>query len=128
MDELTDLRVNYAKYNQYQEPVRAQQNTRQEMNSDLTEQNNVMVLLDIKRDCEELCATYEYNFAEDADLARFNADAKILLDKYKEAQVRSIEAYFDKSEWEAQRGIIHMYVTMAPKDLAKTSIIEIDVV
>lgn len=128
MDELTDLRVNYAKYNQYQEPVRAQQNTRQEMNSDLTEQNNVMVLLDIKRDCEELCATYEYNFAEDADLARFNADAKILLDKYKEAQVRSIEAYFDKSEWEAQRGIIHMYVTMAPKDLVKTSIIEIDVV
>ena len=128
MDELTDLRVNYAKYNQYQEPVRAQQNTRQENNSDLTEQNNVMVLLDIKRDCEELCATYEYNFAEDADLARFNADAKILLDKYKEAQVRSIEAYFDKSEWEAQRGIIHMYVTMAPKDLVKTSIIEIDVV
>lgn len=128
MDELTDLRVNYFKYNQYQQPVRAQQNSRQEKYSDLTEMNNVMVVLDIRRDCKELCATYEYNFAEDADLARFNGEIKIILDKYKDAQVRDITASFGKSEWEAQRGIIHLYVTMGPKDLVKTTIIEIDVV
>jgi len=50
-----------------------------------------------------------------------------LADKYANAQVRSIGAYFDKNAWEAERGILHLYVEMVHKDLVKTTIIEIDV-
>lgn len=127
MDELCDLRVNFARINSKQQIIRATQTTRQEISSNLSEANNVFILLDIKRDCEKLCATYEYNFSEQSDIARFNKDAGNLLTKYANAQVRSIQASFNKNDWEAERGILHLYVGLVNKDLVKTSIIEIDV-
>ncbi len=127
MDQLVDNNINYAKISPKGEIVRAIQNTRQDRLSNLSEANNVFILLDIKRDCEALCAEYEYMFSEDSDIARFNSDAKVLLDKYEAAQVRSIAAAFSKNAWEAERGILHMYVEFVHKDLVKTSIIEIDV-
>lgn len=127
MDQLVDNNINYAKVSPKGEIVRAIQNTRQDKLSNLSEANNVFILLDIKRDCEALCAGYEYMFSEESDIARFNADAKVLLSKYEAAQVRSIGASFSKNTWEAERGILHMYVEFVHKDLVKTSIIEIDV-
>ena len=47
--------------------------------------------------------------------------------RYRDAQVRSINAYFDKNDWEAERNILHLYVEMVHKDLVKITIIEIDV-
>lgn len=126
MDELADGNVNIAKYNQRQMVVRAMQNSSQSKLSSLTEMNNVLVLKDVKRDCELLCTYYEYEFSEDDDIARFNADVANITARYSD-QVRTINAYFDKSDWEAERSIIHLYVEMVFKDLVKTSIIEIDV-
>ena len=127
MDELAEAHVNFAKYNANQVVVRAMQDTKQYKQTNLSEQNNTLILLDIKRDCERLCAAYEYDFSEPTDIARFNADIEVIASKYREAQVRSINAYFDKSDWEAERNILHLYVEMVHKDLIRITIIEIDV-
>lgn len=127
MDEYADLNLNIAKYNQNQVIVRAMQNSAQAKLSALTEMNNVLVLLDVKRDCERLCAYYEYDFMEADDIARFNTDVANVVARYADGQVRSISAHFDKNSWEAERSIIHLYVEMVMKDLVKTTIIEIDV-
>lgn len=127
MDELAEKHCNIAKYNQSQVVVRSMQNTAQNKMTALTELNNVLILLDVKRDCEQLCAEYEYDFSEPEDIARFNVAASAITEKYSAAQVRSISAYFDKNDWEAERNILHLYVEMVNKDLVKTTIIEIDV-
>ena len=51
----------------------------------------------------------------------------MIASKYRDAQVRSIDAYFDKSDWESERNILHLYVTLVHKDLVRVTIIEIDV-
>lgn len=127
MDELADMHCNIAKYNQNQVIVRAMQNTAQSKMTALTELSNVLILLDVKRDCERLCSQFEYDFSEPEDIARFNVAVSTITDKYAAAQVRSISAHFDKNDWEAERSILHLYVEMVHKDLVKTTIIEIDV-
>lgn len=127
LDELADKHCNVAKYNQNQVIVRSMQNTAQLKLTALTEMNNVLILLDIKRDCERICAQNEYDFSEPEDIARFNVSMSTVTEKYAAAQVRSIGAYFDKNAWEAERGILHLYVEIVNKDLVKTTIIEIDV-
>ena len=138
MDELAEMHVNFAKYNANQVVVRAMQDTKQSKQTALSEQNNTLILLDIKRECEHrdahiqrecerLCASYEYDFSEATDIARFNADVEVVAAKYREAQVRSINAYFDKNSWEAERNILHLYVELVHKDLIRVTIIEIDV-
>jgi len=127
MDELANMKVNFAKLNVNQDVVRATQTTCQAKQTTLSELNNVFILLDIKRDCEKVCTKFEFNFSEASDIARFNTVVKTTLGSYADAQVRSIEAHFDKNSWEAERGILHLYVAFVHKDLVKTSIIEIDV-
>lgn len=127
MDEMYEERINYARINAKRRTIIATQLTRQIKNSNLSELNNVQILLDIKRDCERMCAEYQYNFSEPSDIAQFNKDAETILSKYREAQVRSIKATFDKNDWEAERGILHLYVDLVHKDLVKQTIIEIDV-
>lgn len=127
MDELVDERINFARINASQNIVRATQTTRQTKLSNLSEASNMFILLDIKRDCERMCDEYQYNFSEPEDIAKFNKDAETILAKYAESQVRSIQASFNKNDWEATRGILHLYVGFEHKDLVKTSIIEIDV-
>jgi len=127
MDELSEAHVNYARLNANQDVIRCTQDSRQLTNSKLSELNNVFVLLDIKRDCEKLCSTFDFNFSDPADIERFNAVARDLLGGYSAAQVQSITAKFDKSAWEAERGIVHLYVAMVNRDILKTTIIEIDV-
>ena len=127
MDELADKHCNVAKYNQNQVVVRSMQNTAQSKMTALSELSNVLILLDVKRDCERLCSQYEYDFSEPEDIMSFNAALSTITSKYAAAQVRSISAHFDKNDWEAERNILHLYVEMVHKDLVKTTIIEIDV-
>ena len=127
MDDLADAKLNIAKYNQRQVVVRSMQNTTQDKLTNLTEQNNALIVLDVKRDCELLVSTYEYDFSEAADIARFNTDIAKITNKYADKQVRRISGYFDKSQWEAERSILHLYIELVHKDLVKTVIIEIDV-
>lgn len=127
MNEFVEERINFARINAKQRTVLATQTTRQVKTSNLSEMNNVQILLDVKRACEEMCDEYQYNFSEPEDIVRFNKDAETVLSQFDGTQVRSIEASFDKNDWEAERGILHLYVSMEHKDLVKTTIIEIDV-
>lgn len=127
MDEMCEERINFARINAKQRTVIATQTTRDVVSSNLSEMNNVQILLDVKRACEEMCDEYQYNFSEPEDIIRFNKDAESILGVFEGTQVRSIQASFDKNDWEAERGILHLYVDLEHKDLVKTTIIEIDV-
>lgn len=127
MDELAEMHINFAKYNANQEICRAMQDTRQIKQTVLSEQNNMLIVLDIKRDAERLSAQFEYDFSEPEDLARFNAAMQVLVDKYAAAQVRSITAEYSKNQWESERNYIHLNIALVCKDLVRTTIIEIDV-
>lgn len=127
MDELADMRVNYVAMNAEQQVIRMTQTTRQKRISNLSELNNVLVLFDVKRDCERICTKFGFNFSEASDITRFNRVAEDTLSFYKDQMVRSIKAEYSKNEWEAKRNIVHMNVEMVHKDLVKHFIIEIDV-
>ena len=127
MDELADDRCNVAKFNQNQIVVRSMQNTTDHNLSSLTEENNCLLVLDVRRDAESLVANYEYDFMERSDIARFNAALTGILNRYAGTQLRSITGHFDRNQWEAERSILHLYIELVCKDLVKTIIIEIDV-
>lgn len=127
LDELTESHVNFLKVNSLKQVVRGAQDTRQAIDTNLSELSNVFVLNDIARDCMVLCERYEYNFAEATDLQRFNKAADTLVNKYAAAQVKSITGRFDQNDWESQRGILHLYIEMVHKNIIKTAIVEIDV-
>lgn len=127
MDELAENHINFVKYNPNQVAVRATQDTFQDKSTNLSEQNNVMILLDVKRDCERVAASNEYDFTDSADMVRFNAALDVITSKYAGSQVTSITAEFDQNDWEKDRNILHLYVTIINKGLVRTTIIEIDV-
>lgn len=127
MSQLCDYRINYAQINPRGTIIRATQTTRQEAETALSEINNMLIVLDIKRDCESLCTRYSYNFLESTDLARFNRDAEQLLNKYAEAQVRSISATFSSTAEEQDQGILHLEIELAHKRLVKTAVVDIHI-
>lgn len=127
MDKMAELRLNYLKVNSLKQVVRGTQTTRQDAATNLSEVSNVFVLHDIRRDAIMLCEQYEFNFSEAGDLQRFNKAAGILEDKYAAAQVSSISAVFDINDWEAERGILHLYIEFVHKRIVKRAIVEIDI-
>lgn len=129
LDEYADNHVNYAKYNADGSISIAMQDTHQDVTSDLSELNAVLIMKDVKRDCENLIEELEYQFNEVSDVIRFNTLLEMrVLPYYSSAQVRSIRGEFSRNSWESERGILHLYIEIANKDLVKTGIIEIDVV
>jgi len=127
MEQLIDENINYAKYLLGGSLCIATQNTRQTKLTDLSELNAVLILLDVKRDVENLVSNYEYLFNDAEMISVFNRDVKTILGNYQGTQVRSIEANFESNEWESERNILHLYVTLVNRDLVKTVLIEIDV-
>ena len=122
-----DARINYAQINPKGLVTRATQQTRQEVVSNLSELSNMHIILDIKRDCENLVALYNYNFLNAQELAAFNKDAQELLRKYSDTQVESISASFESTDLEEEQGILHLYVDVRQKKLIKTAMIDINV-
>lgn len=128
MNELSDMKINFARLNAKQVVIRASESTRQEVTSRLSDLSNVFVVMDIIRDCRVLCSNYDYDFAEEDEMARFNKDVEMLvLDKYKEAQVKNITGVFSQNEYEAERDILHLNIEVVHKKKVKQIIIEVDV-
>ena len=127
MTAMYDSRINYAQINPKGVVTRATQQTRQEIVSNLSELSNMHIILDIKRDCENLVALYNYNFLNAQELAAFNKDAQELLRKYSDTQVESISATFESTDLEEEQGILHLYVDVRQKKLIKTAMIDINV-
>ena len=126
LDELEANKVNFLKVNSRKQIVRGNQSTRQDIDTNLSEQSNVFILFDIVRDCVQLCELYEYNFSEAEDMARFNKQAAMLTANYAD-QVKSISGQFTMTDWERENGILHLYVDFIHKDIIKRSIVEVNV-
>lgn len=126
LDELEANKVNFLKVNSRKQVVRGNQATRQDVDTNLSEQSNVFILFDIVRDANRLCELYEYNFAKTEDMARFNKQAATLVSKYA-PQVKTISGQFTMTDWERENGILHLYIDFVHEDIIKRSIVEVNV-
>lgn len=126
-EELYTKRVNY--FETISETVyqRGCQGTAQLKWSDLSEEHNVAELLDIKRTIENYAADRIYDFAEVEDRNRFTEDGKRLFSNRIGTRVRTLDIYFDATPWEEERSILHCYIAIIFKSIAKRITVEIDI-
>ena len=133
LDRLKDAHMNYAQIDAKGRILRANQDTRYpEIGtsmtvSNLTEINNCHVILDIKKDAENIAAEFLYHFNESTDLNIFNIRLETLTGKYAAAQVKKISAKPARTDEEAELGILHLYIEVVHKALVKIVQIDIDV-
>lgn len=127
MSNLAERRLNYIEAcdeNVYQ---RGMQNTSQLITSDLLEENNMHVLFWLKRHIEKDVFDHQYRFSDPAERATFR---QVEMAKYENiigTMVASLNIKFDMNEYETERQIIHCYVEVTFRTIAKQGIIEIDV-
>ena len=125
-ESLYDLKLNY--YEAVAENVyaRATQQTAQEEASDLSEETNMLIVLEIKDIAEKETIARRYNFAEPSDRHLFT---EVLNERIKPIKdiVRSVDVLYDMSSEEEARSTIHCYIEVTFKTLAKSSIVEINV-
>lgn len=126
-EKLYNAKVNYFEAIGEDRFIRGSQSTSQSLSSDLSEENNMVILLQMKREIEELVATLRYKFSEPEDRKEFTEAADRLLSKYRGTSCRTASVYFDMSAYEEQRNILHCYLNVVFKALVKTGIIEIDI-
>lgn len=127
MDMMQEEKINVLSLNPEQVVVRDDQLTRDINNSNLSDLSNVLVLLDVIRDCRRICSRFEFNFSDPNDIAKFNEVVRDTLGYYADQQVHSITATYSQNTWEAKRHILHLNVAMAHRNIIKTFIIEVDV-
>lgn len=125
-EKLVDSRVNYYEAIGENNFIRGVQNTSQPIWSDLSEENNMHVLLQIKREMESMVASLAFDFTEASDRKLFTESADRLLSQYR-GMCRSAEVRFDQTAFEEQRSILHCYLEVVFKSMVKTGIIEIDI-
>lgn len=127
-EELYNLRLNYFQSLSENTFVRGTQTTSQNKWSDLSEEHNMRVLLEMKRKLEDMCASLIYNFAEAEDRKRFTEDAnRLFANGYVGIKVRSAEVKFEMSPFEEERSILHCYLAVVFRTIAKRVIVEIDI-
>lgn len=127
-EKLYNLRLNYFQSLSENTFVRGTQTTSQNKWSDLSEENNMRVLLEMKRKLEDMCASLIYDFAEAEDRKRFTEDAnRLFANGYVGIKVRSAEVKFEMSPFEEERNILHCYLAVVFRTMAKRVIVEIDI-
>lgn len=125
-EQFYDLRMNYFECLQENTFVRGTQQTSQDEETDLSEEHNVYVLLAMKRIVENKVSGMLYDFAEAEDRVRFQQDCNDALSTFTH-KVRSFDIQFAMSDYEESRGILHCYLSVVFKSIAKRGIIEIDI-
>lgn len=126
-EKLYLLHLNYfqtIKENLY---VRGTQSTSQSFFSDLSEENNMYVLLELKRLIENMVSGLTYQFADQAERNRFKETAQRLINPYIGIKISSGSVDFQMSAWEQERSILHCYLGVTFRTIDKRGIIEIDV-
>lgn len=126
-EKLYENRVNYYECTAENTFIRATQSTAQTAWSDLSEQNNMLILLEIKRKIEDMVYKLNYKFSEASDRKDFTDSARRMFLPYLGNQVRDIDVSFQMNNWEEERSILHCYLTVQFKSLSKRGIIEIDI-
>lgn len=107
--------------------ARATQGTSQLVSSDLSEENNVYILLEMKRKLENFVSLKIYNFMEQEDRIKFTESANTMFEDYKGNKIRHYEVRFETNAYEEERNILHCYLEVTFKGLVKRGIIEIDI-
>ena len=125
-DQLQEARVNYFEAVAENTFTRANQITAQTDTSDLSQENNVRVLLTIKRELEAMAQSLLFNFNEASDRKSYTDAAGRLFQKYS-GVIRSGSVRFDSTAHEEIRGILHCYAEIVFKSLVTNCIIEVDI-
>ena len=125
-EQLYDLRLNY--YEALAENVfaRGTQVTAQDLDSDLSEEHNMIMTLEIKDIAEKETISRRYNFAEPTDRALFTQVLAERTKKYRDV-VRNIDVLYSMTAEEEARSVLHCYVEITFKTIAKSSIVEINI-
>ena len=124
---LTEYQINYIEAIDEDTYIRGTQNTSQVKNSDLSEENNVQVLLEIKRKIERMAGKRRYEFSDEDELRIFRQDCEEIFSSYKGTKCRSIDVQVSMNKWERTRSIVHVYLAIVFRTFQKRAIIEIDV-
>ena len=106
---------------------RATQNTTQTAISDLLEENNVHTLYDIKRIVEKDISDRLYDFTDQTIRQNFRNYEIAKFENWSSKQVQSFDIEFRMNEWEAERSILHAYISVVFRGLQKRAILEIDI-
>ena len=125
-EELYDLRLNY--YEALAENVyaRGTQSTAQDLDSDLSEEHNMIITLEIKDIAEKETIAKRYNFAEPEDRQLYTEILAERTRPYKDI-VRNINVLYDMTPDEEAKSVLHCYVEVIFKTIAKSSIVEINI-
>lgn len=107
--------------------MRSTQETSQEARSDLSEQNNVRMLYNMKRVMEGYASRNSYDFTTVEDREDLNRRGQVYVRTYMPDHVESFSISFRANAWEQKRSINHSYIEVVFKGLNKRTIIEIDV-
>ena len=126
-ESLYTNRVNFFETIAEDSYIRGVQGTADPDWSDLSEENNVNVLLEMKRKLEDLVVSLTYNFANAEERMEFTDRAKRMFESYSGRKVRSFDVSFAMSEYEVERSILHCYLSVVFRTMAKRGIIEIDI-
>lgn len=126
-EKLYKNRINYFELVEENVYQRCSQNTAQNISSDLLEENNMNTLFELKRKLERDCWANLYNFTSAEDRARFTESEKAKFASWEGRKLDTFDIRFDVNEWEAERSIVHCYVSVQFRNLNKRTIIEIDV-
>lgn len=124
---LTEYQINYLEAIDEDTYIRGTQNTSQVRNSDLSEENNVQVLLELKRKIERMAGKRRYEFSDDDELRIFRQDCEEVFSSYIGTKCRSIDIQVSMNQWEKTRSIVHVYLAVVFRTFQKRAIIEIDV-
>lgn len=95
--------------------------------SDLTEDSNVLVLLEMKRILEDITLKRLFDFADAEDRRRFTDEADRVFATYPNRKVREYKVSFDMNEYEQERNILHCYLTVIFRQISTRAIVEIDI-
>ena len=125
-DELYNLRLNYIEAIDEQVFIRSTQQTSQSDETDCSEENNVYMLLNMKRIVERKMQSMIYDFSEASDRLRFADECDEALRYYKQ-KVRGFEIKFSMSTYEEERSILHCYLDVVFRTIAKRGVIEINI-
>ena len=121
------MRMNYVECIAENTYIRGTQQTSQNFWSDLSEENNMLVLLEIKRKIERLSAKNRYRWTETEDVRKFKEDCQEIFSSYIGTKCQELNIDVSASAWEKTRYITHVYLAVVFRTFQKRCIIEIDV-
>ena len=122
---LNNNRFNYFECKSENVFYRATQNTRQKVESDLLEENNIRVLYLLKRCIEDDANSQLYNFADSTVRDSFVAIEKARYSSWEGTKLQTFDISFKTSEYEFRHSILHLYIDVVFRGLTKRVVAEI---